>query len=342
MKVMYVWHACASEGLDSMKRNQEWKHGILARPVKHMNRYTQISDGSSWIGESEDYFVKDDLGIVRTKGSFGPSLEFHSRMEKGAALRELQHQYLHLCYWDTIYYKRAIAEFLKEVNPEEKIAADIGCGDGRFTELLIKLGFDKVVAIDADLRPLYSLARHAEEKGFRDKLLLIQGNIEHVLLKEEKIDVALTIGVLYYLNERFEDALENVTRIVKPGGILIGAEPDIEGAMLKDLLFGSISEYLQVLSERTFIETVNGEKFRFRVFSHDELVAIYEKAGLQIIDHHCISLFPYILRIGMVRGQFQMNQVAAVEAEIRRSFEFLDQNGHFAKHIIWKTQKKKS
>ena len=284
----------------------------------------------------------DDLGVVRTKSSFDFSLEFHSRMEKGAALRALQHQHLHLCYWDTVYYKRAITKFLKGVNPEGKIAADIGCGDGRFTELLIKLGFDKVVAIDADLRPLHSLARYAEEKGFRDKLLLIQGSIEHVLLKEEKVDIALTIGVLYYLNERFEVGLENVTRIVKPRGILIDAEPDIEGALLKDLLFGSLSEYLQVLSERTFIETVKGEKFRFRVFSRDELVAIYKKAGLQVIDRHCISFFPYILRIGMVRGQFQMNQVASLEAEIRQTFEFLDKNGHFSKHIIWKTKKKKS
>ena len=44
----------------------------------------------------------------------------------------------------------------------------------------------------------------------------------------------------------------------------------------------------------------------------------------------------------MVRGQFQMNQVAALEAEIRQTFEFLDKNGHFSKHIIWKTKRKKS
>lgn len=95
------------------------------------------------------------------------------------------------------------------------------------------------------------------------------------------------------------------------------------------------------MSEHTFIETVRGKEFRFRVFSRDELVVIYEKAGLQVIDRHCISFFPYILRIGMVRGQIQKNQVAALEAEIRQTFEFLDKNGHFSKHIIWKTKLKR-
>jgi hypothetical protein len=43
----------------------------------------------------------------------------------------------------------------------------------------------------------------------------------------------------------------------------------------------------------------------------------------------------------MVRGLFQINEVAALEAEIRHSFEFLGQNGHFPKYIIWKTKRKK-
>ena len=62
---MHVWCARTSEGLGSMKTNQEWKHDILIWPVKPTNRYTKICDESPRICESEDYFVRDVLYYLK-------------------------------------------------------------------------------------------------------------------------------------------------------------------------------------------------------------------------------------------------------------------------------------
>jgi len=36
--------------------------------------------------------------------------------------------------------------------------ADIGCGDGRFTEYLIDSGYTKIIATDIDINPLKNLS----------------------------------------------------------------------------------------------------------------------------------------------------------------------------------------
>ncbi|MFC1542959.1 class I SAM-dependent methyltransferase [Candidatus Neomarinimicrobiota bacterium] len=320
-----------------MTKREDWRNSVLFCPI---NRDQKKCGQSLSANNKYHSLVIDDVGVFRADIPPNKDVVFHSRMEKGAALRELQYQHLHLCYWETDYYKQVLKRFLKDIDPKGRVAADIGCGDGRFTELLLEIGFDKVVAVDVDVRPLHELARYAEEKGFREKLLLIQGSADQRLLKDESIDVALTIGVLYYLNERFENGLQCVTRYLKPGGILIDSEPDIEGAMLKALFFESLSEYIKIYDEHTFTESHMGEKFRFRLFSRDEIAAYYEKADLQTVDQHPLSIFPSILRISMVRERFSVEEVAALESEIRKTFDYVNRNGRIAKHIIWKTEKK--
>lgn len=281
----------------------------------------------------------DDLGVVTTEVSMNAGLQFHLLMDHGVALRELQRQHLHLAYWETPYYKEAIAAFLKDINPRQKTAIDVGCGDGRFTEQLVDLGFDRIIATDIDVRPLRMLAKYAEGCGFRDKLLLIQCSADAFPLKQNAVDVALCIGVLYYLNDRFETGLQRVASLVRPGGLFIDSEPDLEGALLKAILFENLGDYVCAFREHTFTETCKGEKTRFRLFSQDEVRAHYRGAGLEVLDLHGLSLFPSILRIAMVRGQISKDQVAENEANIRKSFDYLNRTGGVYKHIIWKCKK---
>ncbi len=98
----------------------------------------------------------DDLGVVTTAVSMTPACSFIFVMDNGVVLRELQRQHLHLAYWETPYYKEAIAGFLQDISPRNKTAIDVGCGDGRFTEQLVALGFDRIVATNVHARPLRS------------------------------------------------------------------------------------------------------------------------------------------------------------------------------------------
>lgn len=290
--------------------------------------------------DGEPDFEIDDDGIVHQVVERGAGVEFHDLMEQGTTLRSLQHRHLHLAYWETQYYRRALSRFLAEVDPADGTAVDLGCGDGRFTELLVELGFPRIIAVDADLRSLRSLAAHARDNGFHDRLLLVHAGAESFRLKPGVADVVLAIGVLYYLNERWEDGLTAALRVLAPGGSFIASEPDLEGAAIKALLYEGLDDFIATVRDRRFTEVHDGEKFRFRLFDAEELIRRYEAAGLDVLDRHGLSIFPSVLRIGMLRGMYEAPDIAKVEDGIRACFDHFDQSGSVHKHVIWKCRKR--
>ena len=54
------------------------------------------------------------------KYSPGVALILHKLMEEGTTLRKLKNEHLHLAYWETPYYKKAIRKFTNEIDPQEK------------------------------------------------------------------------------------------------------------------------------------------------------------------------------------------------------------------------------
>jgi ubiquinone/menaquinone biosynthesis C-methylase UbiE len=105
---------------------------------------------------------------------------------------------------------------------------DIGCGMGYFTipiaELIGETG--KVIAVDLQPKMINSLIRRAEKAG-------VAGRIETRICRndsldiddlEGKIDFALTFAVLHEFPS-IPQALAQVAKTLKPGGILYIAEP---------------------------------------------------------------------------------------------------------------------
>ena len=121
-------------------------------------------------------------------------------MPKGAALRALKDVRFHLPYWETPYYRKAITRFLAELPPNRvTVVMDIGCEDGRFTQLLVELGYQSIIATDAHLMPLLSFQDYAQRKCFADRLLIIHCAAGAVPVRAGIAAAILAIGV-YYLS----------------------------------------------------------------------------------------------------------------------------------------------
>lgn len=98
----------------------------------------------------KDLLIAEDIiygknNIIRCKTKQSFSLKFHSEMKKVAALNEFQHLKFLLAYWETRYYQKIVFNCLKNLDRKDSIILDVGCGDGRFTEYLLKLGFKKII-----------------------------------------------------------------------------------------------------------------------------------------------------------------------------------------------------
>lgn len=99
-------------------------------------------------------------------------------------------------------------------------AVEIGCGTGLFTELLAPTGAS-IVAVDIS----DELLARARQRGLpADRVRFVHGRFEDVSL-EGGFDAAIGSSVLHHLE--IEEALIAIKRLLKPGGVLSFAEPNM-------------------------------------------------------------------------------------------------------------------
>ncbi|MBX2926542.1 MAG: methyltransferase domain-containing protein [Saprospiraceae bacterium] len=280
----------------------------------------------------------DEQGIIKGIVKKTLSNEFHENMPKGAILRELTQNQHHQISWETPYYQKEITNFLQDTDRSKPIL-DIGCGDGRFTKILVDLGFEKIVCLDSDYRLLSSLNTHAKELGFREKLCIIHTDADELPFNPETFSAILAIGVLYYLNENQKSAIENIYRLLINNGVFILSEPEIEGMMFRTLVFENLNATIEILEDRLFKESQGDSTFKFQIKSKKELQAIIEHSGFSVEDYHGITMFQNILRIMLVRGLVSQSEIEKNYNKLKSLFDFLHEEGSLFKHIIWKCRK---
>lgn len=284
-------------------------------------------------------FLTDEFGILNCKVENTVAYEFHQTHTKGAFLRKFEQQKYHQVNWETPYYKKVFDDYLEGQNSLDKVALDLGCGDGRFTEYLLSKGYKRVVCVDFDYRLLVSLSEFAKGKGYSDNLLLICTDINNLPLKENTYDLVLCIRTLYYLNDKYEDAIKYVHSLLKKQGLLFISDPNMEGFILRALVFDSLNNALQSFEKKKFKEVQADTDIWFRTFNEKELTEIYSRNGFSIQGKHGISMFHNLLRVAQLRGMITESEIEENESRIKLMFDHLHEHGGLFKDVIWKLRK---
>lgn len=175
---------------------------------------------------------------------------------------------------------------------------EVGAGAGRFTQILVELGTNVVVA-DISEGQLNLNRQHAAELGFehgvRDRMLLDVCDMS--VLPDSCFDVVVGYGgPLSYVFEHRGTALNEILRVLKPGGV----------ALLSVMsLWGTIHEFLpgvlpidQAVNDRILSsgdlspETLPSSKHYCHMFRATEFRGFLLAAGARIIAisaSNCLS-----------------------------------------------------
>jgi 2-polyprenyl-6-hydroxyphenyl methylase/3-demethylubiquinone-9 3-methyltransferase len=97
--------------------------------------------------------------------------------------------------------------------------ADIGCGGGLIAEPMARLGFT-VTGVDAAAEAIAVAREHAEAGGLSIDYRL--GDVESIAAAGERFDAVLALEIIEHVADR-DLFLASLGRLVKPGGLLIGA-----------------------------------------------------------------------------------------------------------------------
>jgi SAM-dependent methyltransferase len=286
--------------------------------------------------EYESKYFVDNVPIYCLNFENSESYDFHKNHTNGAHLRELGKQKYHQIYWESPYYKKTLDKFLRGTELQNSLILDFGCGDGRFTDYLLDNKADKIICIDFDLNTLISLSHFINENVFSEKVILIHGDYDSIPFNKPIFDLILSIGVLYYLNNRYLDSLKCFKNLLSTDGILITSDPQLESFILRALIFDNLDVATQTFKSKCFKETKQDSGFKFRAFDETEWLILFREAKLKVLGKQNISFFHNLIRVLYLRGIITKSDLDRNNQAIWEMFDYLHEHGNLAKHVVWK------
>lgn len=158
------------------------------------------------------------------------------------------------------YWQRRRFSIIQDFSAEAERVLDIGCGSSRIVQTL-----PHVVGMDLAMRKLRWLRAPGRD--------LLQGDLGCLPFRDGTFDAVVCSEVIEHV-PREQVRLEELARVIRPGGVLVLGTPDYSRRLWRTLEW----IYGKVFPGGYVSEHINR-------YTHAELRALLEGLGLEILDH---------------------------------------------------------
>ncbi|MDC0476542.1 methyltransferase domain-containing protein [Alphaproteobacteria bacterium] len=127
---------------------------------------------------------------------------------------------------DDIYFDQSFeytCERLEKngIDPNElfrdKLVVDAGCGSGKFSATIAKLGAKKVVGVDIGEKGIKFARKQAKKKSYGEKIEYRVANLLELPFEANSVDMVWSNGVIHHTTN-YEKCIQEFSRVTRPGG----------------------------------------------------------------------------------------------------------------------------
>lgn len=304
-----------------------------------------MSSTNRWeelIGEGAKISIRGDIAWVDAEPEQGSAARFFTESPRRAFLDKLSRNADHQANWELGSYLPLLERFVSpEIRNEgdQAVLVDLGCGDGRFTLWALR-NFDcRVIAVDIVAEALESLAEVARAEGFEQRLLIVRAGLDELPLESEIARCVIAINSLYYLQDKVKKGVSEMARILEPHGTAVSTRHVPEAVLLRTLFFNGVGPFLDSVESREVAESPDEHAPRFRFFSKDEEVALFE--GTELVERECggIPLFEQIVSLVGRTNAAEMEVIEDSRDRLARALEQLRRESDWYRTMVVKRTK---
>jgi len=131
---------------------------------------------------------------------------------------------------------------------------DVGCGEGRLTWYLAQETGREIIGIDLSRSGFRKARRVARQAGVGNLVRCIKGDARHLNFPDGQFDVVILSYSLHHVEDS-PAALQEIHRVLKPGGTIIISEHEVKGGgTLGDCYQFTLAELMKSLVEAGFAD----------------------------------------------------------------------------------------
>jgi SAM-dependent methyltransferase len=206
-----------------------------------------------------------------------------------------------------------IAAFLGDYDlAKGGLILELGCNDGRITELLLRHGAGQVAAADIDSNNVRLLCQTQGEH--RERLLGIVEEAENLPLRPACAQ-AIVAWSLFSLLADIPGTLERVLLYLQPGGFLLTADPTLESALIYALARNDLEEFINCFTSSSRAAVWEEKSVRYRLYTQKTFARLMTHPNLRLLAQDGISIFPSLIFGGLLQ---ERNASAAEKEKLAR------------------------
>ncbi|CAG0943402.1 hypothetical protein BROC_02283 [Candidatus Brocadiaceae bacterium] len=214
-------------------------------------------------------------------------------------------------FYDLESYRKIIKQFVADL-PKNSLIIDMGCGDGRIVEVLLGLGFTRIIALDFNSKDLESLWGSLDVSD-RHKVLPVCASITESSLLSGEADAVIMLEVAYTLKLPI-DAYRNCNTWLHKDGRALISNVGIEAYFVHALLNGDWEQVARIAERGRYEEKIGSNPIECHLFNSEDMGKLAELSGFKRLFSTIVSAGPGLLIHALRKNnQLTENKISLLE-----------------------------